>query len=83
MTEKRTVPPSGFFMNAERAGRGMRMSLGAVVAVSELSPEKITLVSHGGRIRVSGTGLRLSVFEGRGVEIVGEISEVGFAYAKN
>lgn len=83
MTAKMMTPPSGFFMNAERVGRGMRMTVGAVVAVSELSDERITLVSHGGRICVTGAKLTLSVFEGRGVEIVGEISEVGFIYAKN
>ncbi len=84
MTEKRVpAPPTGFFLNAERRGRGMRISIGAVIGVSEFSEERILLVSHGGRIEISGARLSLSVFQGRGVEIFGGVREIRFLYAKN
>lgn len=84
MTEKKLLtPPSGFFLNAERRGRGMRISVGAVIAVAEFSKERILLVSHGGRIEIGGAELSLSVFQGRGIEILGGVKEIRFLYAKN
>lgn len=84
MTEKKKAPrhPRDFLLKAERAGRGMRLSVGGIVAVAELSEEKIMLVTHSGRVEVAGDGLLLSVFEGRCVEICGRILEVRFAYGK-
>ena len=70
------------FMNAERRGGGLRLTVGAVLSVSELSDEKIVLVTHGARLCVLGFGMNLSVFEGRGVEIIGGVSGVEFIYAK-
>lgn len=84
MTEKKQVaPPMGFFLSAERRERGMRISIGAIVSIADFSPEEILLVSHGGRIKVSGEGLMLSVFEGRCVEIIGYVKEIDFLYGKN
>ncbi len=84
MTEKKTPPlPSGFFLNAERKARGMRISLGAVVSIAEFSHEEILLVSHGGKIKITGTELSVSVFEGRCVEIYGRVKEIVFLYGKN
>ena len=84
MTEKKKAPPLArdFLLKAERSGRGMRLSVGGIVAVSELSEEKIMLVTHSGRIEVGGARLHLSVFEGRCVEICGGVVEVRFSYGK-
>ena len=83
MTEKKLrEPPRGFFLNAERSGFGMRISVGCVVSVAELSHESILLVTHGARIGISGPKLSLSVFEGRGVEIHGMVEETKFSYGK-
>ncbi len=83
MTEKKNVPPRGFFFSGERSGGGMRITFGAVVSVSELAGERILLVSHGGKVEISGEGLELTVFEGRAVEVVGAVREVKFIYGKN
>ncbi len=84
MTEKKIPsPPPGFFLNAERRKKGMRISVGAVVSISEFSHEEILLVSHAGKIRIIGESLTISVFEGRGVEIIGGVKEIEFLYAKN
>ncbi len=82
MTKTKALP-SGFFLNAERSIRGMRISLGGVVSVSEFSHETVLLVTHGGKIRICGTGLLLSVFEGRGTEISGKVGGIEFIYGKN
>ena len=54
-----------------------------VVGISDLSEEEITLISHGGRVKVRGYRLELSVLEDKSVEIFGKICEVGFEYGKN
>ena len=82
MTENKGCVPSGFFMNAERRGGGLRLTVGAVLSISELSEEKIVLVTHGAKLSVKGSGMNLSVFEGRGVELVGDVTGVEFIYAK-
>lgn len=83
MTERKNVPPRSFFFSGERAGGGIRITVGAVVSVSELTKERILLVSHGGRIEISGERLELTVFEGRAVEITGTVRGVKFIYGKN
>ncbi len=80
---KNTGPSRGFFLNAERCGGGMRISLGGVVSVAEFSEECVLLITHSGKIRIFGRGLLLSVFEGRGTEISGRIGGVEFIYGKN
>ena len=49
------------------------VALTGIIAVEELSPEKITVATHSGRITVKGARLLLSVFEGRTIEISGKI----------
>ena len=83
MTEKFSTPSRGFFFNGERTGRGMQITVGAVIAVSEITKEKIVLVSHASRVLIEGEGLELSVFEERAVEIIGKVREVKFLYGKN
>ncbi len=80
---KREVLPRGFFLNGERSSSGMRISFGAVVSVAEFSSEEVLILTHSGRIRVLGSGLLLSVFEGRGIEIVGKVRGLEFLYGKD
>ena len=83
MTENVSNAPRGFFLNAERVGRGIRLIVGSVIAVSEITEKEILLVSHGARIRVIGDNLELSLFEERAVEVCGRVREVLFLYGKN
>ena len=83
MQEKCGVCPRGFFLNAERLGGGMRLSVGGVVSVSELTDERIVLVTHASGIEVTGRALLLSAFDQRCVEIVGRVLEVRLLYGKN
>ena len=83
MTKKDARVPNGFFLNAERGGRGMRLSVGPVVSVSDFTDDRILLVSHGASLEILGNGLSISVFQRRGVEVLGAVREVRFLYGKN
>ena len=52
------------------------IAVSGILALEELSHERITLLCHSGRITVVGCALVLSVFEGRSVEISGKITGV-------
>lgn len=52
------------------------LAVSGILALEELSRERITLLTHSGRITVVGRALVLSVFEGRSVEISGKITGV-------
>ena len=54
-----------------------------VMGVGELSDTEIVLLSHSGRLTVTGEGLILSVFEDKSIEIFGRINGVSLDYAKN
>jgi hypothetical protein len=85
MTEKKNVriarPPS-FNMEACRVGRGISVVLSGVIGISDYSETKILLKSHGGKIRICGQRLMLSIYEDNTAEIVGRIEEIGFGYGK-
>ena len=74
---------SAFRLEANRGTMGMSILLSGIVGVSDFSDEKITLVSHGGRIIIQGKKLFISVYEANSVEIVGKVMEIIFKYGKN
>ena len=78
----RQTPPR-IFAEIERRGRICAVTVGGIVAVSEFSAEAIGLGSHGGRLRVSGEGLRLVTLENRTAEVRGKIIGVSLIYGKN
>ena len=61
---------------------GATVCVGAVIAVSELSDERIVLCSHLGKISLHGEALRLTVYSGRTVQISGKITEVELGYSR-
>ena len=83
MTKNDSRVPTGFFLNAERGGGGMRLSVGPIVSVSDFTDERVLLVSHGASLEILGNRLSISVFQRRGVEVVGTVREVRFLYGKN
>ena len=85
MTEKKRVElskPPAFSLEASRAGRGISVALSGVIGISDYSETEIILKSHGGKIRISGQHLMLSIYEDNTAEIVGRIEEIGFGYSK-
>ena len=85
MTEKKCVRgarPPAFNMEASRVGRGISVVLSGVIGISDYSETEILLKSHGGKIRINGQRLMLSIYEDNTAEIVGRIEEIGFGYSK-
>ena len=86
MTEKseRKLPrPASFNLEASRFIGGISLVLSGVIGVSDYSECEIILKSHGGRIKVRGKRLMLSIFEDKTAEIIGRIEEIGFCYGKS
>ena len=71
-----------FYLSCERAVGGLSLLVGGIIGVSELDEGRTELLSHSGRIIVSGRGLKLTVFENKIIEIKGRIEGINFAYGK-
>ena len=71
-----------FYLEAKKTERGMTIMLGGIIGVSDFSDEKIILLSHGGRICVTGSKLFINVYEQNNVEIAGKVEAVSFKYGK-
>lgn len=85
MTEKKYINPSrppSFSLEASRVGRGVSLAISGVIGISDYSESEILLKSHGGKIRVFGQRLMLSIYEDKTAEIVGRIEEISFGYGK-
>lgn len=85
MTEKKYINPSrppSFSLEASRVGRGVSLAISGVIGISDYSESEILLKSHGGKIRVCGQRLMLSIYEDKTAEIVGRIEEISFGYGK-
>lgn len=85
MTEKRyarSPEPPSFNLEAGRVGRGISIALSGVIGISDYSEGEIILKTHGGKIKILGQGLMLSIYEDKTAEIVGRIEEICFGYGK-
>ena len=71
-----------FYLEATKSTNGMTLILGGIIGVSDFSDEQIVLLSHGGRITVSGKKLFINVYENNNVEIAGKVEAVSFKYGK-
>lgn len=86
MTENSLNPlavMSSFYLEARRDRRGITLLVGKIIGISEFSSELIVLKTHGGRIKLFGKRMKLSIYENSTVEISGRIEEIGFLYGKN
>ena len=75
MQEKRIngAQTSAFHIEADKIGRKISVSIGGVRAVCEFSEEYILLKLSRGKIKISGTGLSISVYENNIVEVLGGV----------
>ena len=69
-------------LEIRKSSRGATLSVVGVIGVTELSDESISLASHSGRLDVRGSGLVLSVFENKCVEVSGKIEGLELGYGK-
>ncbi len=77
-----TLRTSPFHLEMKKSKRGAVLVVSGIMNISEYSESMIGLVSHSGRVYVSGEYLTISVLEDRVVEIYGKIEEVSFSYGK-
>lgn len=73
---------SSFHLEANRSSKGMTLLLSGIIGISDFTEEQIVLLSHGGRITISGKRLFINVYENNNVEIVGRAEEISFRYGK-
>ena len=76
------TPRGDFYLSCERSLGGLSLLVGGIIGVSELDDGRTELLSHSGRITVSGRGLKLTIFENKSIEIKGRIEGINFAYGK-
>ena len=72
MTSQEKRPSISFHLEAERCAKGMSMLVSGIIGVSDFSDDNIILLSHGGRVSVSGKRLALNIYENNTAEIVGK-----------
>ena len=77
---EKNAPPPRFHMEINGEHSGMAVLVYGVRHIEEYSRETLVLKISGGRMRLRGTGLSLSIFENKCMEIRGRLSEVGFSY---
>lgn len=92
MTEKRkrlslgailsSVSSSAFHIEMKKSSRGAVAVVCGVMSIGEYTAQSVELLSHSGRMSLSGESLGISVLEGRVVEIYGRITEVKLSYGK-
>ena len=62
---------------------GMSVILYGIISIKDFSGEEVLMRSAGFNIKISGTGLTLSVYENKSVEIFGKILNMELIYDKN
>ena len=62
---------------------GMSAILYGIISIKDFSGEEVLMRATGFLIRISGTGLTLSVYENKSVEIYGKILNMELIYDKN
>ncbi|MBO5907307.1 MAG: YabP/YqfC family sporulation protein [Clostridia bacterium] len=76
-------PLSPFHIEVNRIKRGISLVASGVIGINDFGEDRAVLMTHGGRIIISGDRLTVLIYEHNTVEISGKISEVGFTYGKN
>lgn len=72
----------GLAMECHKTPWGMKIEISGIVTVREYSSEKITLVTHGGAVTLSGERLSMSGFVNQAVELFGKVKSIEFGYGK-
>ena len=88
---KRSVRPSsvdasgrdGLHLEIVKSKRSASVQVEGVMGVDELTDSRIVLISHGGRLTVTGQGLVLGILGRGAAEVFGRVEGVGLSYGKN
>ena len=66
----------GMFIEIRRVASRTELTCTGIVKVEEFVDDLVTLAAHGGRLKISGKALSISVFDGRAVKVFGKITGV-------
>ncbi len=82
-TFSKTGALNPFHLELDKTLRGFSLTCSGVRGISEVSDTEIKMRLHGFSILIVGTGLYMTVFEGKCVEVIGKFLEVRFLYGKS
>ena len=78
----KSVSGSSFHIEIKKSSRGAGAVICGVMSIGEYNENTVELLSHSGRMIVSGEFLYVSLLQERVVEIFGKITEVKLSYGK-
>ncbi len=73
---------SSFHMEADRCSSGMQIFITGIIGIGSYSDYESELKSHGGRIKITGSRLKLCILENNTLEIKGRVEGIFFSYGK-
>lgn len=72
-----------FHAEIDPAPSGVKMTIGGIRHVNDVSDTRLSFATEKGEIEVSGSGLLLTVFESHTVGIYGHVEEIKLQYGKH
>ena len=76
--ERRESLPLYFHIEADRLPSGVSVSIMGVLSIVDFNETAAIMKMRRGKIRITGTGLSVAVYENRTVEIYGKVGAVEF-----
>ena len=70
--------PRSFHIEADRVGANISVSIGGVISILDFSDMGAILKVRGGKIKVCGFSLSVSVYENNIAEVCGKVSAIEF-----
>ncbi|MBQ9069842.1 MAG: YabP/YqfC family sporulation protein [Clostridia bacterium] len=67
-----------FHIEADGRGSYLSVLISGIIGVKEFSSEEVGVITRRESIKLTGKGLRISVFEAKTVEISGDIETISF-----
>lgn len=78
-----SITQSSMHVEIKKSSRGAIAVISGIVSVVEYTDHSVEILSHSGRVNLFGENIRISVLEGRAIEIYGRITEVKLSYGKS
>ena len=75
---KKNEAPKGFHIEIDRTSLGISTTVSGVLSIIDFNDSFAILKLRGGKIKIFGKKLQISVYEGRAVGIEGKIGGVEF-----
>ncbi len=70
--------PLGVHIEIDKVSSGMLVRIENVRSITDICREEIIVKTKGGRVKISGSGLEVSVYENRILDILGKVYKVEF-----